>query len=43
MPLSNMRITVSLLDLLRDVEAMTGSTWAEGCVVPALRAQLPLT
>ncbi len=42
-PLSNMRVTVSLLDLLAGIEGMTGSAWAEGSVVPALRAQIPLT
>lgn len=42
-PLANMRVTVSLIDLLANLDGMTGSAWAEGCVVPAVRAQIPLT
>lgn len=42
-PLADMRVTVSLLDMLASVDAMTGSTWAEGSVVPAIRTKIPLT
>lgn len=41
--LEDMAFTVSVLDLLNDVQAMTGSTWANGAVVPALKVDFPLS
>lgn len=41
--LEDMSFTVSVLDVLRAVEDMTGSTWAHGAVVPALKVAFPLS
>ncbi len=41
--LEDMSFTVSVLDLLRGVQDMTGSTWANGAVVPAIKVAFPLS
>lgn len=41
--LEDMSFTVSVLDLLSAVEDMTGSTWAHGAVVPAMKVAFPLS
>jgi predicted Zn-dependent protease len=41
--LEDMCFTVSLLDLLEGVEALTGATWAHGAVVPAMKVAFPLS
>lgn len=40
--LEDMVFTVSVLDLLQAVQEMTGSTWAHGAVVPAVKVPFPL-
>ncbi|MCA9554642.1 MAG: TldD/PmbA family protein [Myxococcales bacterium] len=41
--LEDMCFTVSVLDLLMGVEALTGATWAHGAVVPAVKVAFPLS
>ena len=41
--LEDMCFTVSVLDLLQGVEALTGATWAHGAVVPAMKVAFPLS
>jgi PmbA protein len=36
-PLRNMRFTVSVIEILNNVEAMTAPVWAQGLVVPAAK------
>lgn len=40
--LEDMPFTVSVLELLGAVQALTGSTWAHGAVVPAIKVPFPL-